>query len=337
MWRNCDINAARLDQVYVGSSVDQCHDLVRAKSFREHGTQDVGFLGVCQGTEHVDVIDVLLEQQLLVGGITHEHNRLVELFRNVPRPLRVSLDYLDLVGLLERERQPHANISATGDDDAANRVFETAHLAHEDANVLAISDEEDFVTLLDDRVSLRQHGLALPVNRGDSPLGIRHMFLKRCNALADQQAITISFHADEAHTTVSKIENLRRPGIQDELLNVLTHQLFGADTHVDRDRVLCKQVFGIHVFRRANTSNLRWRVEQRVGHLAGDHVGFVGVGERDDNVSIIRAGAIEHLRMRGMTNYRADIEPVLQFTQHVRPHVDNSDLVGLFARQVIRS
>jgi len=204
-------------------------------------------------------------------------------------------------------------------------------------SLLAISDEKDLVTLLDDRVSLRQHGLALPVNRGDSPLGIRYMFFERCNTLADQQAVAISLHADQAHTTVSKIENLRRPGIQNELFNVLTHQLLGADTYVDRDRVLCEQVLGIHVFRRADTSNLRWRVEQRVGHLACDHVGFVGVGEGDDNVSVIRSGAIEHLRMRGMTNHRADIEPVLQFTQHVRPHVDNGDLVGLFARQVIRS
>ena len=100
--RNRDIDAAGLDEIDIGRAIDQRHDLVRAEPLGEHRAQDVGFLGVGQRAENVDVVDVLLEQQLLVGGVADEHDRFVQLFGNVSRALRIALDDLDLVGLLQR-------------------------------------------------------------------------------------------------------------------------------------------------------------------------------------------------------------------------------------------
>ena len=283
----------------------------------------------------VDAVDVLFEQQLLVGRVADEHDRLVELLGDVPGAARVAFDDLDLVGLFERQRKPHADVAAAGDDDAPHRVFETPHFAHEDAHVLAVGDEENFVAFLDHRVAVRKHCLAVAINGGDAALGIRDMILQRGDSLADQQAVAIGFRADEPHPAVGKIEHLRRTGIKNELLDMRANELFGADTDVDRYRVLFEQLVGVHVFRGANASDFRRRAKRRIGDLAGDHVGFVGVRQRDDDVRIAGAGALEYVRIGRVADDGADVEPVLKLPQDIRSHVDDGDLVGLFARQVV--
>ncbi len=76
-------------------------------------------------------------------------------------------------------------------------------------------------------------------------------------------------------------------------------------------------------------------MKQRIGHLARDHVGLVCVGQGDNDIGVIRTGAIEHLGIGGMPDDGANVEPVLQLAQHVGPHVDDRDFVGFFARQMI--
>ena len=237
--------------------------------------------------------------------------------------------------LLERQRQAYADIAAAGDDDAPHRVFEPAHFAHEHADVLAGGDEEDLVAFLDDGVALGQHRLAVAIDCRDACLGVRYVVLKCRDALADEQAVAVRAHADQPHPAVGEVQHLRGTRIQDQLLDVLADQLLRADAHVDRHRVLGKQAFRDHVVGGADARDLGWRVKQRVGDLAGDHVGFVAVGQRDDDIGIVGAGAAQDVGVRGVADDGADIEPVLQFAQHVRPGVDDGDFVGLFAGQVI--
>ena len=114
-----------------------------------------------------------------------------------------------------------------------------------------------------------------------------------------------------------------------------THQLFRADAHVDRDCILCEQFVRIHVFSRSNARNLGWRAKAGVGNLTGNHVCFVGICQRNNNIRIAGASAFKHIRVCGVADNGSNIEPVLKFAQHVRPHVDDSDLVSLLTRQVI--
>jgi hypothetical protein len=53
--------------------------------------------------------------------------------------------------------------------------------------------------------------------------------------------------------------------------------------------------------------------------LAGDHVRFVGVGQRDDDIGIAGAGTFENFRIGGVSDYRANIQSVLQFAKNIRP------------------
>ena len=76
-------------------------------------------------------------------------------------------------------------------------------------------------------------------------------------------------------------------------------------------------------------------MEQGIGDLAGNHVDFVHVRQGDDDVRIIGTCAVQHLGVGGMSDDGTDVQPVLQFAQYVGPNVDDRNLVGLFAGQMI--
>ena len=142
LWRYGNVDAARLYEIDVRRAVDQRHDFVRAKPFRQHRAQDIGFFRVRQRAEHIDVVDVFLKQQLLIGSVANKHDCLIKLFGNIAGTLWITLNYFDLVGLFERECQAYADIATAGNDYAPHRVFEAAHFAHKDANVLAVGNEK---------------------------------------------------------------------------------------------------------------------------------------------------------------------------------------------------
>ena len=183
---------------------------MRAQALGKHRAEDIGLLGVRQCTEDVHVVDVLLEQQLFVGGIADQDDRTIELLGYPAGASRFALDDLHLVGLLERERQANADVATARNDDTPHRVLELAHLAHEDADVFAVCNEEDLVTLLDDGLAIGEHGLALAVYRCDAAFGIRYVFLQCCDTLPDQQSVTIGDDSDEPDSAIGEIQHLRR-------------------------------------------------------------------------------------------------------------------------------
>ena len=68
--------------------------------------------------------------------------------------------------------------------------------------------------------------------------------------------------------------------------------------------------------------------------LAGEHVGLVTVGDGDDHLGVVGAGALEHVRVRGEAVDGANVQPLLQVGQMLGILVDNGDVVG-FAGQVL--
>ncbi len=175
----------------------------------------------------------------------------------------------------------------------------------------------------------------MPVDRGDAAFGVRHVLLQRRDALADEQAVAVGDDADEPDAPAGEVQHLRRAGVQDQLLHVLAHQLLRADADVDGNGILGEQLRRIHVLGRADSGDLGRRMKQRVRDLAGDHVDLVHVRQGDDDVGVVGAGTLEHFRVGGVPDDGANVEPVLQFAQHVGAHVDDGNLVGLFARQMV--
>ena len=117
--RDRDVDRAALHQLRVGGPVDQRHHLARAEALGEHRREDVGLLGVGHRGEHVGAVDVLLDQQLLVGGVAVQHDGAAQAARRCAArgagSRSISLTWLSL---LERLRQAEADVAAAGDHDA---------------------------------------------------------------------------------------------------------------------------------------------------------------------------------------------------------------------------
>ena len=75
---------------------------------------------------------------------------------------------------------------------------------------------------------------------------------------------------------------------------------------------------------------------QGVSDLTGNHVGFVRIGQRNNNVRVGDAGTFEDARISRVTDHRAYVEPILEFAENLGSHIDDRDLIRLFPGQMIR-
>ncbi len=75
-------------------------------------------------------------------------------------------------------------------------------------------------------------------------------------------------------------------------------------------------------------------MEQRVGHLAGHHIGFIAVGDGKNHVGILGTCTGQDIRVRGMTDDRTDINTILQILKDIGPMIDHGDVIG-FAGQIL--
>ncbi len=118
--------------------------------------------------------------------------------------------------------------------------------------------------------------------------------------LSDQRAAAQRARADEPHTSVREIEDLQRAGMLNQLRDMLGDQLFGTDRHIDCE---CACVAGkqLPVAGVVGGTNARDAsgifAEQRVHDLAGDHVHFIAVRQRNEDIDVLRASSFQR---RGM-------------------------------------
>ena len=144
-----------LHQLAVGGPVDQRHHRCAPRRLASIADSTLASSELVSAAEHVGAVDVLLDQQLLVGGIAVEHDGVLEHLGDAARAARVALDQLHLVALLERACQAQADVAAAGDHQRPHRILAAAQFRHDAADVLGRGDEEDLVVLVDDRVAAR--------------------------------------------------------------------------------------------------------------------------------------------------------------------------------------
>ncbi|CSI54640.1 Uncharacterised protein [Vibrio cholerae] len=61
--------------------MDKHHGFLGSHAFGKHGRHDVGFIFIGEGDKHIDLIDILFRQQLLVRGISTKDDGIFQLFR----------------------------------------------------------------------------------------------------------------------------------------------------------------------------------------------------------------------------------------------------------------
>jgi len=154
--------------------------------------------------------------------------------------------------------------------------------------------------------------------------------------LTHQRPAVVRPHGDQLRLAFGEVDHLQGAGVLDQALDVVGDHLFRADQYVDRNRFVLEQLlFAGQVRGFAYAGDLGRGVEQGVGNLAGDHVGFVAVGHGDEHIGVVGAGLTQHGRKRPATLDRTDVQAVTEVAQAFAIGVDHGDVVR-FTRQVFR-
>ena len=165
---------------------------------------------------------------------------------------------------------------------------------------------------------------------------MRHVLAHGGKRITDQWSAIIGLNHCQAHFALGKVHHLQGTRIFDQAIDIVDNQLFWRDEVVNGNRFGIKQFFSIaNIVRRANTRNSVWRVEKRVCHLTGHHIGFVRTGYRNQHVGIVGARLTKNTWVRTMTLHHAQVKLVLQDAQTIAVGINNCDVV-VFANQVFR-
>ena len=258
-----------------------------------------------------------------------EHDGALQILGDAFAAPEVVLDELDAVVRLQRLGQPRTDVAAAGDDEPLVGRIEPSQLAHHGADVRRRSDEEHLVVDLDAGVALGLDGVILTIDGGHARLDVRHVLLERAQLLTDQRPAMEGAHRHHPDAPAGEVEHLERARILDQTQDVIRDQRLGTDGDIDRQGFGAEEFGLIEKALGAHPRDLGRRMEQRVGHLTGDHVGLVAVGDGDDHVGVLGAGAREHIGVCAMTLHRAQIEAILQVAQQIGVLIDHGDVVGL--------
>jgi hypothetical protein len=157
--------------------------------------------------------------------------------------LPVRFDELDLALALERLRDAQADVATPGNHHPTYRLERAAQLPHDHANVFLGGQQEDFVTLFDDRLAGRRDRTVAAIDGGDPPVDLgRQVAAHFPDRAADQKAAGVGTKADEDQPAVAEGQDLQGFGEVDEARDVFGDHLFRTQGIVDGE-VLRRQQF----------------------------------------------------------------------------------------------
>ena len=142
--------------------------------------------------------------------------------------------------------------------------------------------------------------------------------------------------ADHHHLAVGEADEIRGAGRSQPPEHHLAHLHLGRDDHVDRQVLGREQVrpVRLEIGLRADPGDLGRHVEERMRHLAGDHVDLVVQGHGDDHVGLVDAGLDENVGMGAMADQAAHVERVADRLDQLGRRIDDRYVV-LLGRELL--
>ena len=150
------------------------------------------------------------------------------------------LDDLDLESIFQRLGQSRPDMAAASDDQALDHLVQLAQFADDGAGILAGGDE-NLVVGRNDGVAFRNDRPALAEDGGHPGIDTRHVLRQGAQRLAHQRAAFVGLDAHQPNLIIGEIQHLQGTGMLDDMADVVRHQLFGADQHIDRQRLIAEQ------------------------------------------------------------------------------------------------
>ncbi len=343
--RERDVDLRAVHQVGVGAAVDERQYPTRAHALGEQAGHDVVLVVVGEGEEQVHLFDAFVAEQVFVGGIPVQHEHLRGQHRSQFRAaIGIRLQDLDVEAALLRQlaREPQPHPAAARNHDAAHRPRRhTAALVQRrehPRDLLTGGEYEDFITGLDASGAVAGHetvGLfrKAAVDRDHAHGDIGSTGAHVGDAHAHDRCAGPGPDRGQAGTAARELPHLQGLGILDELADVTREGLFRADDAVHRQALLAEQratplVAGAEA-RGAHARDARGHVEEQLGDLAADQVGFIERGAGDEQVGIRGSGLGQHFRIDAAADDTAQVETRLQVAQAPGVGVDDGDVVLL--------
>ncbi len=327
--RDRDVDLPALHEVAVGAAIDEGDHAPRSHALGQQRRHDVRLVVVGDGHEEVHLVDVLVGEEVLVAHVAVEHESGAELAGEELAALLGGLDHLHVEVALQRPREPQADVAAARDDHALDRAVRLAHVAHHRADVLGSGDEEDLVSRLHDGVGRELERPVVPVDGGHLHVDVGKHALEVAQRVAHDGAALDGPHGHEVDLAVGELHDLERLGKLDQPLDVLRHDLLGAEGVGHREALVAEELRVRLEPGRADPRDPRRDVEDGVPHLAGHEVRLVARRHREEHVGIGRARFGEDLRLRGVSGDGAKVELAREVLQPLGARVDDGDVVLL--------
>ena len=296
--------------------------------------------------EHVDLVvighrqhrvgtgDARLLQELHVHRVAVQHDGAFERVGGVFGDGAVELDDLGAhpVGAaLERFGDREADIAAAED----HHPFLAFHFLAEDLEralrIGAVGHHVDLVAGEDLVVALGHEQRAVAAHADDDGLERREQIAELPERRVDDRAVFLDLDAEQRRLSAEEQLGVEGGGGGEPAQHGERDFALGADDHVDR-QVLAAVEVGIdrvEVGLRPEAGDLARDVEDRMGHLAGDHVDLVGIGRGDDHVGVPGPCPLQHIRVGGKAGHPLHIQRLHGARDQVRVVVDHRHVVLL--------
>ena len=223
------------------------------------------------------------------------------------------------------------DVPAAGDDDPSAKLLLLAEDRQRPLHPFRRRHHIDGVACNHMVAGTRDEHRFVPQDADDSGVQVGEQFRQLPQRRIDDRAILAAIDAENRDLLVGERDGLGRSGLCHPTQHHLADLDLGRDDHVDRHVFTGKQVapalLQIALF--ADAGDLGRQVEQRMGHLARDHVNLVMQGDRDDHVRLVRAGALQHVGVGSVTDKAADVERVADRTDQFRRLVDDRYIIVL--------
>ena len=204
-----------------------------------------------------------------------------------------------------------------------------------------MADKADFVAFLNQGVGLRHNQAAAAVNGANLAVGVFRQHVADLNDAAAVERVAVAgLHHHQAGEVAGKTQYLQRPHIVEQAGQMAGNQLFGVDgigygEGIERGDM---PVFGavVEIVRRAHAGDAVGNIEKIGGHFAGQQIGFVAAGERQQHIGVGGAHLFEQHRRGAVADHGLHIDQAADVAQGVFVGVDDADVVVGHIRQLLR-
>ena len=146
----------------------------------------------------------------------------------------------------------------------------------------------------------------------------------------DNRTVLAAADTDDPNSVVGERNHIKAPGTA--ILRLIARATSNSGEMITSIGMWSRLKIRPHRFKitlLTDSCDLCQNVEDRMRNLTSDHIDFICEGHRDNHIGVRHTGALENVRMGGMSNYCLHVECLIYPANKFRRLIDDSDVVSL--------